>query len=130
MLDVSLMRNSPFEQLVTTMIYEIKLKGVGVSPDDIDLLHDNPHSALEAFQLLQDRLGSFAVMVLKDDIQITDSELATDIESYDIQIVLEQETQLPSTYRHGRGGDSDLAVGGDGNRHGVWKPRNPEDDYN
>jgi len=112
------------------MIYEIKLKGVGVPPDDIELFHDNPLSALETFQSLQKRLGAFEVIILKDDLQITESQLASDIESYEIQIVMEEEIQLPSTYRHGRGGDSDLAVGADGLRHGVWKPSNPEDDYN
>jgi hypothetical protein len=42
---------------------------------------------------------------------------------------LEEDGRLPSTYRHGRGGDSDLTIDNEGGVCAVWKPDNPEDDY-
>ena len=61
--------------------------------------------------------------------EISEAQLASDLKSYEIQGEREEEIHLPATYRHGRGGDSDLALGADGHQHGVWKPRNPEDDF-
>lgn len=53
------------------------------------------------------------------------------IESSDIQSVIEAETRLPSTYRHGLGhGTDDIATGADGEPTKVCGPDNPEDLYN
>ena len=111
------------------MIYEIVIKDKAAFPDDVELLHDNPRSALETVEALRERLGDVRIVILRDDTAITISQLTLDIESYDIRTVIEEESQLPATYKRGRGGDSDLAIGGDGYRHAVWKPKNPEGDY-
>jgi hypothetical protein len=111
------------------MVYEIVLKEEATVPYDLELHHDNPRSALEVFEALRGRFGDADVIILRDDVQISAAELASDIESYEIRTIMEEECQLPSTYRHGRGGDSDLAIGTDGYQHGVWRPKNPDDDF-
>jgi hypothetical protein len=111
------------------MIYEIVLRVETAAPYDLELIHDNPHSALDVVEVLRARLRDADVTILRDDVKITAAELVTDVKSYEIRAVMEEDCQLPSTYRHGRGGDSDLAMGVDGYQHGVWKPKNPEDNY-
>jgi hypothetical protein len=111
------------------MVYEILLKQVSAAPDDVETIFDNPYEARDAFESLRDSLGPDAVTLLRDKSIITAAQLAADIESYEIQAVREADTQLPPTYRHGWGRDSDLALGSDGQTHGVWKPDNPENDY-
>lgn len=112
------------------MVYELMLREDASVPSDLELLHDNPRSALAVYEAIRDQFGNAVIAILRDDSRITVEELTADIESYEIRTVMEEESQLPSTYRHGRGGDSDLAVGADGYQHGVWKPKNPEDEYN
>ncbi len=57
-------------------------------------------------------------------------EVDKGIKSSDIQSVVEAETRLPSTYRHGLGhGTDDIATGADGKPTKVWGPDNPEDLY-
>jgi hypothetical protein len=65
----------------------------------------------------------------KDGELIGNEELWPDEVWDPIAAVREEATFLPRTYRRGRGGDSDLASTEDGGRHGVSKPKNPEDDY-
>jgi hypothetical protein len=111
------------------MEYEILLRTMTSLPNDLELLHENPLSACGVFEDLRKRYGEADLAILREGVEITPAELASDVESYEIRRVMEEDSHLPSTYRHGRGGDSDLALGTDGNRHGVWKPMNPEDDY-
>lgn len=112
------------------MIYELVLKEDSQVPNDFERSHDNPRSALEACSAIREQFGKESIVIMRDDeIEISEAQLVSDLESYEIQSVMEEETHLPSTYRHGRDGDSDLALGADGNQHGVWKPKNPEDDF-
>lgn len=111
------------------MIYEIVVRKEIAIPYDMELLHDNPLSALEVYKALRMQFADPSIVILRDDVQITAAALASDIETYEIRTIMEEECRLPSTYRHGRGGDSDLAVGSDGYQHAVWRPKNPEDDF-
>jgi hypothetical protein len=111
------------------MIYELVLKENSQVPNDFECFHDNPRSALEACSAIREQFTKESIVIMRDEIEITETQLVSDLESYEIQSVMKEETHLPSTYRHGRGGDSDLALGADGNQHGVWKPKNPEDDF-
>jgi len=110
------------------MIYQLVLKEGPQVSDDL-LFHDNPRSALKERAAIREQFGKASIVVMRDEIEISDAELVSDLGSYEIQSVMEEETHLPSTYRHGRDGDSDLARGADGSQHGVWKPKNPEDDF-
>lgn len=48
----------------------------------------------------------------------------------EIQAVIESETRLPSTYRHGLGhGSDDVGTTAGGETASVWGPDNPEDRY-
>ena len=111
------------------MIYEIVVPPGTEIPPDLDLLSDNPHAVRDALLALRQLLGDIELTVLRDDLRINIDQLAADEESYDIQATMDEDTQLPPTFRAGRTGESDLGRGVDGERHGVWKPRNPEDDY-
>ena len=52
------------------------------------------------------------------------------VKSHDIHSVMEQETQLPSTHRHGLGHQADdVASGSDGKPTKVPGPENPEDRF-
>ena len=52
------------------------------------------------------------------------------IRSHDIRSLIEEETQLPSTYRHGLGHQTDdVAAGVNGSPTKVAGPDNPEDLY-
>jgi hypothetical protein len=82
------------------------------------------------FESMRETFGSDAVAILRDGVQITVAQLTLDIEILEIEQVIEQDTLLPSVYRHGRGGDSDLALATDGYTHAVDKPPNPEDNRN
>jgi hypothetical protein len=110
------------------MIYELVLKEDLQVSDDL-LFHENPRTASNACLALREQFGKVSIVVKRDKVEISEAQLSSDLDSYEIQRVREEETQLPSTYRLGRGGDSDLALGADGNRHGVWKPKNPEDEF-
>ena len=57
------------------------------------------------------------------------AQLASDIQSYEIQSAMEDDCRLPSTFRRGRGSGSDLGIGADGDPRAVWKPKNPEDGF-
>jgi hypothetical protein len=53
------------------------------------------------------------------------------VKSEDIHSLIEEETQLPSTHRHGYGGwPYDVAVGSDGVPKKVPTPETPEDRFN
>ena len=112
------------------MIYQITgLSGI-LAPSDIDGAYDNPKSAKSDLMYLRSRFPDAALSILKDGVGLSDDELDAEIESYEIQAVRKEATQLPGTYRHGRGAESDdVALGGDGNPTKVWGPRNPEDRY-
>jgi hypothetical protein len=110
------------------LIYELVLLEGPQLSDDL-LFHDNPLSALKACALIREQFGKESIVILKDGIEISETQVVDDLESYEIQSVVEESTHLPSTYRPGRGGDSDLALGADGKQHGVWRPKNPEDDF-
>lgn len=72
---------------------------------------------------MRETFGSDAVAILRDGVQITVTH-SLDIEILEIERVIEQDTLLPSGYRQGRGGDSDLALATDGYAHAVDKPPN------
>ncbi|MGZ5436763.1 MAG: hypothetical protein ACXWID_04295 [Pyrinomonadaceae bacterium] len=110
------------------MFYEVLLNESSDAVANVESF-DNPCEAQDAFQSLCERFGSGAITLMRDNCPITEAQLAADIESYEIQMVREAATQLPSTYRHARGRDGDLGIGTDGYPHLVDKPPNPEDNY-
>lgn len=110
-------------------LYEIIIQDVVIDPG-LELIHEDPRAASFALEFMRQTFGPTAVSVVRDGEPITAVQLAGDIETYEIRQVIEQDTQLPSTYRHGRGGDSDLAFGTDGYAHAVDKPPTPEDNCN
>jgi len=69
------------------------------------------------------------VTVLRDGEPISDAELAEDVRSEEIRATMEETSTLPDSYRRARTENADIASGSDGQRHGAWKPRNPEDRY-
>jgi hypothetical protein len=110
------------------MIYEIVLPR-HIDDAHFELASDNPHEILETLRALRKQFPQVEPTILRDDLAVDIDDVAADGESYDIQATREQETQLPPTFRDGRTGDSDLGSGTDGERHGVWRPKNPEDDF-
>jgi hypothetical protein len=109
-------------------LYEILIADNDIEPG-VELVHVDPRTAAVIFKSMREALGSDRVAILRDGTQITAAQLASDIETFEIAQVIEQDTLLPSGYRHGRGGDSDLAFGTDGHAHAVDRPRNPEDNW-
>lgn len=61
-------------------------------------------------------------------VNVGKSQVDKAIRSHDIHSLIESETRLPSTYRHGYGAD-DVAEGVDGLPTKVDRPENPEDLY-
>lgn len=110
-------------------VYEIIIADAAMDPG-VELVHENPRTAAVVFESMRETFGSDAVAILRDGVQITVARLTHDIEILEIEHVIEQDTLLPSGYRHGRGGDSDLALATDGYAHAVDKPPNPEDTWN
>lgn len=110
-------------------LYEIIIADPAIDPG-VELVHDDPRAAVLVFESMRETFGSDAVAILCEGAQITAAQLASDLETCEIERVIEQDVLLPSGYRHGRGGDSDLAFGTDGYAHAVDKPPNPEDDWN
>ncbi|OFW11267.1 MAG: hypothetical protein A3G20_08400 [Acidobacteria bacterium RIFCSPLOWO2_12_FULL_59_11] len=111
------------------MIYEIVVRSQKVVPSDLDLLHDNPLSAQAVCEALRERFGEVDLAILRDGVELTTADLAEDIKSYEIRTAMEEDCRLPPTYRRGRGDERDVALGPGGEPTGVWRPPNPEDDY-
>jgi hypothetical protein len=110
-------------------LYEIIIADTAIDPG-VELVHDDRRAAVVVFESMRETFGSDAVAILREGAQITAAQLTSDIETFEIEQVIEQDTLRPSGYRDGRGGDSDLAFGTDGYAHAVHKPPNPEDDWN
>jgi hypothetical protein len=67
---------------------------------------------------------------LEAAVEVGKREVDKGIQSSDIQAVVDAESRLPSTYRHGLGHSTDdTATGSDGKPTKVWRPENPEDLY-
>lgn len=112
------------------MAYEITGLSQVEVPPDIDGVYDNPKSANSDLRHLRRKFPGKNFDILRDGLKLTDAELDADIKSFEIQAVIEKSTQLPATYRPGRGTESDdVATGIDGNPVNVRGPDNPEDRY-
>ena len=110
-------------------LYEIIIAEADIDPG-VELVHDDPRVASDVFDSMCETFGVDAVGILCNGCPITSTQLASHIETFGIEQVIEEDTLLPSTYKHGRGGDADLAFGTDGYAHAVDKPPNPEDNWN
>jgi hypothetical protein len=112
------------------MIYEIKTTPKSDIESDFDLVHDNPKSAKSVLDYLRREFPLVDFTILRDGAISTDTELDADMKSYDIQCTIEDACRLPSTYRHGRGSETDdVTTGADGKPAKVWGPENPLDRY-
>jgi hypothetical protein len=79
--------------------------------------------------LLQGRFPSREA-ALKAGLGVGKREIEKRIRSLDIESVIEKETQLPSTHRHGLGHRTDdVAAGVDGQPTKVPGPENPDDRF-
>jgi hypothetical protein len=112
------------------MVYEITgLSHDEVPPDD-DLSYENPELAKSDLAYLRKKFPGRDFGILRDGVKITDAELDAEINSSDIQAVIEESTRLPGTYRPGKGTErDDVAIGPDGHPTKVWGPKNPDDRY-
>jgi hypothetical protein len=106
--------------------YKIELP-LEVSTEGFELEHDNPRHVRCYLVYLREKLGAaVALIVRKDGKLISEKEVESD---ENIGAVMKDDAALPNTYRQGWGGDSDIGSTADGARRGVWKPKNPEDDF-
>ena len=111
------------------MIYTIVLPpGVEV-PEDVELDYDNAVPVQQCLKYLRRKFGDLDFQVERDGKRIDRATLEADERSDKIRNVMEEEIALPGTFRPGWGGASDLGSTADGARHGVWKPPNPEDNF-
>ena len=111
------------------MIYSIVCCGASPLDLDLPLEWDNPYDAELAFRKLRELYPDVDFTLLKNGQPPSESELAADIESRVTQLTRTDELHLSHTHRPGRGGDADIALGADGQRHGVWRPANPDDRF-
>jgi hypothetical protein len=112
------------------MIYEIQVPPGITVPPDLDLVYDNPRSALKDLQELQASFPHSKFDILRDAALLSASELAADLKSYEIAQLIDASCELPSTYRRGWSITTDeVAKGPDGNPTKVWDPENPEDHF-
>ncbi len=98
------------------MVYEIKLIENSEVPLDVELLHENPQYALQVCRTIQCEFGE-PFRIFRDSLEITLDRLASEAEAFAIQAVIQEENSLPSNFKHGRGGDSDLTLGANGYQH-------------
>ena len=94
------------------MVYEIQVPPQMDVPSDLDLVYDNPKSAKADLDYLRRRFPEADLVISKDGVQLTESELVADVKSYEIQSVRDEATRIPATYRRGRGTESDDAFPG------------------
>ncbi len=112
------------------MVYKITGVPQGELPPDVEGDYDNAKSAKCHLDHLRKRFPEIDLVILKDGLKLTDIELDADVKPYEIQTEREEACRLPSTYRHGWGGErDDVAIGTDGTPAKVWRPDNPEDEY-
>jgi hypothetical protein len=113
------------------MVMYVVLPPPGIQiPPDRELEFDNLREARLCSEELSREFGSLGFKVSRDGRLLSEDELDAETKGDEIRAVMEQDAKLPATYRRGRTGDSDIGSGADGGRHGVWRPRNPEDEYN
>lgn len=111
------------------MVYEIQVHSGPDVLSDPDDLHDNPRSAKQEFEYFRRQFPKAQLVILRDDLIITEAQLDADVTSFEIDTVREATSEVPSTYRHGRGTESDdVAISVDGPVK-VWGPDNPEDRF-
>src|SRR6266850_735862 len=112
------------------MPYEILLPHGLSQPSEAELVHDNPVSAKDSYQYLGVMFSNCCLILLRDGKQITEAELESDIQSWEIRSVMADESRLPSTFRHAWPTHSaDVATGPNGETVRVWRPENPEDRF-
>lgn len=110
------------------MQYEITGLSRISPPSDVDGIYDNPKSAKVDLEYLRRSFPWVDFAILRDGTKLTEAQLVADIESYEIQAFIEDETKLPATYRRGLGHRTDdVATGPDETPVKVWGPENPED---
>jgi len=98
--------------------------------DEVEGAYESPKLAKSDFDNLRKQFPNTQFSVWRDGVKLSDDRLCQDIDSEEIQGVIDDETKLPATYRHGLGhrGD-DVAIGPDEGPVKVWGPENPEDHY-
>jgi len=112
------------------MVYQIKVLSAIALPEESSPINSDPESAYSDLQYMQERFPGARLTILRDGVEITESQLRADIESWEIQKTMEESTRLPSTYRRGWGTQhDDIAQTADGDTARVWKPPNPDDRF-
>lgn len=110
------------------MTYAIIHIGGPVAPElNFPYICNNPKEADECVTKFREYFPQATFSILRDGFEIEVEELQPDLKSNEIQTVRVGQCFLPASFRTGRFGESDLATDASGQRHGVWKPPNPED---
>jgi len=108
------------------MLYELALRS---DIEDREPFDDAQEVKRELDRLRQE-LPTNSYMILRNGQEITEVELENDIA---ISSTFESASKIPAGYRHGAfGGTDDLGIGPNHERNEpkvLWKPPNPEDDY-
>jgi hypothetical protein len=112
------------------MVYRI----IGISsedlPDHIEGVYEDPRLVKKDRDLLRQLFPSADLAILQNEMKIDDTALAKAIDSFEIQLIMEDECKLPLTYKRGWGTeDDDVASGNDGRPTRVKKPINPDDRF-
>lgn len=109
------------------MIYCIVPSSDRELPDKFDRDYRSPVEILDALSELRSVLDQ-GFLILRDGDEISEDELAADVDSYAVRSLLEAENVLRSVFRPAYRGQPDLANGPYGVT-AVWKPENPEDRF-
>jgi len=97
---------------------------------ELDIAEDVGPDTIDTRFLLKERFPTREA-ALEAGFAVGKREVEKRIRSMDIQAVIDQATQLPSTHRRGLGHiTDDVAAGADGQATKVPGPENPEDRFN
>ena len=116
------------------MLYEIMYDSGGLmhrfTSQDVEGSYETAKSAESDLDYLRKRFPDTQFSVWRDGIRLSQDQLHEKVKSEEMQELIEDETELPATYRHGLGHQSDdVAIGPKGEPVKVWGPENPEDPY-
>lgn len=108
------------------MLYELALRS---DVDDREPFDDAQEVKRDLDRLRLELLTN-SYIILRNGQEITEAELENDIA---ISLAFESVSKIPAGYRRGAfGGTDDLGIGPNHERNEpktLWKPPNPEDDY-
>jgi len=112
------------------MEYEITgLTQEGDKPE-VEGVYDNPKLVKADLEYLRKAFPRKSFRITRDGEELTEGQLQSAINAFDIEAVIQESTRLPANYRRGKGTEQDdVAIGSDGNPTKVWAPDNPEDCY-